>query len=111
MPYLLEDKVFLNDVKNTPKLFTGFSDTTVNHLMFYKLGMTSYYGPNFLNDLAELDHEMLPYSKEAFKSYLSNPSQQIFQPVIFGMKKGPIFQNKLSTLHVFIILNKMAMKP
>lgn len=74
LPYLLEDKVFLNDVKNTPKLFTGFSDTTVNHLMFYKLGMTSYYGPNFLNDLAELDHEMLPYSKEAFKSYLSNPS-------------------------------------
>ncbi len=74
LPYLLEDEAFLNYVKNTPKLFSGFSDTTVNHLMFYKLGMTSYYGPNFLNDLAELDSEMLPYTAQTFKSYLKNPS-------------------------------------
>lgn len=74
LPFLLEDKAFLHHVKNTPKLFTGFSDTTVNHLMFYKLGMTSYYGPNFLNDLAELDHEMLPYTTQAFKAYFKNPS-------------------------------------
>lgn len=74
LPYLLEDEVFLDHVKNTPKLFTGFSDTTGNHLMFYKLGMTSYYGPNFLNDLAELDSEMLPYTTQAFRSYLNNPS-------------------------------------
>ncbi len=74
LPYLLNDEAFLHHVKNTPKLFTGFSDTTVNHLIFYKLGMTSYYGPNFLNDLAELDHEMLPYTTQTFKSFLKNPS-------------------------------------
>lgn len=74
LPYLLEDKEFLNHVKKTPKLFTGFSDTTVNHLMFYKLGMVSYYGPNFLNDLAEIDNEMLPYTYQNFQSYFTNSS-------------------------------------
>lgn len=84
LPYLVEDMTFLDDVKNNPKLFTGFSDTTINHLMFYKLGMTSYYGPNFLNDLAELDHKMLPYTYQSFRSYFNNsdktniPSSEIW---------------------------------
>ncbi len=69
LPYLLEDKEFIDSVRNNPKLFTGFSDTTINHLMFYKLGMTSFYGPTFVCDLAELDHDMLPYTKEAFLQY------------------------------------------
>ena len=38
LPYLLEDEEFTEAVKKHPKLFTGFSDTTVNHLMFYQLG-------------------------------------------------------------------------
>ncbi|WP_246543207.1 LD-carboxypeptidase [Fusibacter paucivorans] len=71
LPYLLEDKEFIDSVRNTPKLFTGFSDTTINHLMFYKLGMTSFYGPTFICDLAELDHDMLPYTKEVFFAILS----------------------------------------
>jgi len=69
LPYLMEDEAFVQKVKSTPKLFTGFSDTTINHLMFYKLGMQSFYGPNFLCDLAELGKEMLPYTKEFFESY------------------------------------------
>ena len=32
-------------IKNHPKIFMGFSDTTVNHFMMYKAGLTSYYGP------------------------------------------------------------------
>ncbi len=71
LPYLLEDKEFIDSVRNNPKLFTGFSDTTINHLMFYKLGMTSFYGPTFVCDLAELDHDMLPYTKEAFSQYFN----------------------------------------
>lgn len=77
LPYLLEDEVFIEQVKKTPKLFTGFSDTTNNHLMFYKLGMASFYGPNFLSDLAELEDDMLPYTKAAFLSYFSNPSTRL----------------------------------
>ena len=34
------------DVLRThPKIFMGFSDTTANHFMLYKAGVTSYYGP------------------------------------------------------------------
>lgn len=32
-------------IRNNPKIFMGFSDTTVNHFMMYKAGLTSYYGP------------------------------------------------------------------
>lgn len=70
LPYLMEDEEFIEAVKKHPKLFTGFSDTTVNHLMLYKLGLSTYYGPAFICDLAEISDEMLPYSKKAFESYL-----------------------------------------
>jgi len=69
IPYLMEDQEFINAVKNHPKLFTGFSDTTNNHLMFQKLGLETFYGPCFLVDLAELDKEMLPYTKDSFEKY------------------------------------------
>lgn len=72
VPYLLEDKAFIKNVHKSPKLFTGFSDTTINHLLFYQLGMTSFYGPNFINDLAELAESMLPYTEETVKSYFED---------------------------------------
>lgn len=68
-PYLLEDSAFGERVREAPKLFTGFSDTTVDHLMLYQLGLQTFYGPNFLNDLAELDTGMLPYSRQTFAHY------------------------------------------
>lgn len=71
LPYLMEDDEFIENVKSSPKLFTGFSDTTVNHLMFHQLGMTSFYGPNFLNDFAELGNEMLPYTKTIVKGFFA----------------------------------------
>lgn len=71
LPFLMEDPEFTDAVKNHPKLFTGFSDTTINHLMFYRLGLSTYYGPNFICDLGEIANEMLPYSKKAFESYLA----------------------------------------
>lgn len=70
-PYLMEDTEFIDAVQNHPKIFTGFSDTTINHLMFSKLGMVSFYGPNFLVDLAELANNMLPYTKEYFEKFFS----------------------------------------
>lgn len=76
LPYLMEDEEFKQNVRQHPKLFSGFSDTTVDHLMFYHLGMQSFYGPNFLNDLAELDKQMLPYTRKTVEHYFTN-SQQI----------------------------------
>ena len=32
-------------MRNNPKIFLGFSDTTINHFMMYKAGVVSYYGP------------------------------------------------------------------
>ena len=75
---LMEDEEFIKAVEEHPKLFTGFSDTTINHLMFYKLGLSTYYGPNFICDLGEIADEMLPYTKRAFESYLEgNESDEI----------------------------------
>src|SRR5699024_12856210 len=40
-------------LKNNRKIFTGYSDTTSNHLMFYNTGITTRYGPALLTDFAE----------------------------------------------------------
>lgn len=69
LPFLMEDKDFIQNVKNSPKIFTGFSDTTINHLMFQRLGMNTFYGPNILNDFAELGKELLPYTKKIISGF------------------------------------------
>lgn len=73
--YLFEDEEFKKLVKEKPKLFTGFSDTTMNHLMFSKLGLNTVYGPAFLVDIAELEDEMLPYTKEYFDLYFQDKAE------------------------------------
>ena len=80
LPYLMEDPEFLTLVKTKPKLFTGFSDTTINHLMFYKLGMTTYYGPCFICDLADMGKDMLPYTKEYFQGYFAGHEKKEILP-------------------------------
>ena len=40
-------------IRNNPKVFTGFSDTTSNHLMMYRAGLISYYGASIMSDFAE----------------------------------------------------------
>lgn len=76
LPFLLDDPEFVAIVKEQPKLFTGYSDTTINHLMFYQLGMTSFYGPAFLTDLADIGSAMLPYTKKHFLRYLGEEIQE-----------------------------------
>ncbi len=72
LPYLMEDDEFKKIVLENPKIFIGFSDSTINHLMFNKLGLNTFYGPCFLIDLCELDNEMLPYTKYWFEKLFSN---------------------------------------
>lgn len=71
LPYLMEDPEFMDAVRKSPKLFTGYSDTTTNHLMLHRLGLRTFYGPNFICDLADLGKEMLPYTKRSFESYFA----------------------------------------
>ncbi len=40
-------------IKNNPKIFSGYSDTTALHFMFYQAGVSSFYGPLLLTDFAE----------------------------------------------------------
>ena len=40
-------------IKNNPKIFSGFSDSTANHFMMYHAGLMSYYGPNIMNDFSQ----------------------------------------------------------
>ena len=42
-----------NILRDHPKIFTGFSDTTTNHFMLYKAGVMSYYGASVMCDFAE----------------------------------------------------------
>ena len=87
IPYLMEDEEFVNKVKTNPKIFIGYSDTTNNHLMFNKLGLSTFYGPCFLVDLAELDKEMLPYTKECFmKLFMDEES--------FEIKSSPVWYSE-----------------
>lgn len=40
-------------IHNNPKIYTGYSDSTITHLMCLKAGVSSYYGLSVLNDFAE----------------------------------------------------------
>lgn len=68
LPYLFEHNVLKSALKN--KVFLGFSDTTMNHLMLHKLGLNTFYGQSFLADVCELDREMLPYSMVYFSELI-----------------------------------------
>lgn len=58
-----------NIIKNNPKIFMGYSDTTVNHLMMYKAGLVSFYGPSIMAEFGEYV-KMFDYTKEAVERFL-----------------------------------------
>jgi muramoyltetrapeptide carboxypeptidase LdcA involved in peptidoglycan recycling len=43
----------LDVIRDNPKIFLGFSDSTVTHFCCYKAGLTSYYGTSMLVGFAE----------------------------------------------------------
>ena len=64
-----------NVIKENPKIFMGFSDTTANHFMMYKAGLVSYYGPAFIPDFAEYV-SMYDYTEKAVKELLFNAPEK-----------------------------------
>jgi muramoyltetrapeptide carboxypeptidase LdcA involved in peptidoglycan recycling len=48
--------VDLNIIQNNPKIFMGFSDTTVIHFMCRQAGLSSFYGPAVMTSFAENVH-------------------------------------------------------
>ncbi len=94
LPFLMEDSEFIEAVQRTPKLFTGFSDTTVNHLMFYRIGMQTFYGPSFICDLGEIANEMLPYTRTAFQGYLQDYTMWKIKPSDIWYEERTDFSRK-----------------
>lgn len=66
-------------LKNNPKIFTGFSDTTVNHMMMFQVGLVSYYGLSVMNNLSEYV-EINEYTKEMMEKTLFYPQKTLDIP-------------------------------
>lgn len=56
----------LQVIKNNPKIFMGYSDSTINHFMMQKAGLVSFYGPCLMCQFAEYV-KMFDYTKNAIK--------------------------------------------
>jgi len=78
LPYLFDHDELQNAV--TKKIFLGFSDTTMNHLMLHKAGLNTFYGQAFLPDVCELDGDMLPYTKHYFEELIHTGTIREIRP-------------------------------
>lgn len=61
-------------IKKNPKVFMGYSDTTVAHMMCLKAGVSSFYGPAILSEFAE-NVNMFDYTKYWVNKVLFNTGQ------------------------------------
>lgn len=82
LPYIDYDVI-----KNNPKIFSGFSDTTANHFMMYKAGVTSFYGPCILSDFAQYG-SMFDYTVDAINNIFFDANPH------FEIKKCNYFTNE-----------------
>lgn len=56
-------------IKNNPKIFMGYSDSTINHFMMHKAGLVSFYGPSVMCEFGEYV-KMFDYTKKAVEDIL-----------------------------------------
>lgn len=66
-------------IRNNPKIFTGYSDSTTNHFMMQKAGLVSYYGLSVMNNWAEYV-KINEYTKQAIIDTLFAPKDKIDIP-------------------------------
>lgn len=64
LPYL-----DLNLIRNNPKVFMGFSDTTITLTAFLTAGVVAFHGPAMLTDLAE-NGGIHPYVEQSIRQLL-----------------------------------------
>ena len=88
LPYLFDHNELAEAV--TDKVFLGFSDTTVNHLMLHKVGLKTFYGQAFLSDLCELGPEMHPYTRKYFEELIATGGIREIRPsdVWYGAREA-----------------------
>lgn len=61
--------VDLNILRQNPKIFLGYSDTTITHFMCLKAGLRSFYGPAIMTAFAE-NVEMHDYTVQGIRTNL-----------------------------------------
>ena len=64
LPYLDMDII-----RENPKIFMGYSDTTISHAACFRAGLVSFYGPAFMAGFAE-NGGMFPYMVESVRRTL-----------------------------------------
>ncbi len=62
-----------NIIKNNPKIFIGYSDTTITHFMCLKANLSSFYGASILAELAE-NIKVFDYTAHWLEKVLFDPS-------------------------------------
>ncbi len=66
--------------------------------MFYKLGLSTFYGPCFICDLGEIADDMLPYTKKAFENYLEGyPDDEITSSDIWYDERNDFSRDAIGT--------------
>lgn len=56
----------LEVIRNNPKVFVGYSDTTIIHMACMRAGLVSFYGPSIMSGFAE-NMGIMPYMEEGVK--------------------------------------------
>ncbi|EKS26387.1 S66 family peptidase [Staphylococcus epidermidis] len=81
-------------LKNNPKIFMGYSDSTAIHMKFYQAGIVSFYGPAILTDFAE-NNGMDDYTINSIKKVLfSNSEIGYVKPSTYLRKFGLTWEEK-----------------
>jgi muramoyltetrapeptide carboxypeptidase LdcA involved in peptidoglycan recycling len=59
----------LETIRANPKIFMGFSDTTISHLACFRAGLVSFYGPSIMAGFGE-NGGMFPYMVDSVRRTL-----------------------------------------
>lgn len=83
LPYL-DPRAITKD----PKVFMGYSDTTMLHLAAYRAGLQTFYGPSVMAGIAE-NAGMFEYTERWFRKVLMTPEPVgALEPAGSGRKNG-----------------------
>ena len=78
-----------NVIRDNPKIFMGYSDTTISHLMCYKAGLVSFYGPSVLAEFAE-NGGIFPYVTQSLRHPFARSHCYLCNQA-YGLSRGGIF--------------------
>jgi muramoyltetrapeptide carboxypeptidase LdcA involved in peptidoglycan recycling len=74
-------------IKNNPKIFIGYSDSTITHMICLKAGISSFYGASILAEFAE-NVKMFDYTKKWIEKVLFDNS------IIGNIDSSPIWTSE-----------------